>query len=219
MISINKDTFLTEVIKQIKSKKAKSAVKAELEYHLDNSKTNWIEKGFSEQEAEEKTVGQMGNSIKLGIELNQLHSPWYIYLLKLNAVSFLYAIIIWFPIALMAHVYKVSRITGLNISTVNTSVNIIILVVLIVGTLFLFFITKRWLKRRKSNFWTIILWIPYWILLVTLSTIFSSPLINADDPGIGIGIIAFGAMIVFPVYILLINLVSYASNNKAQINK
>ncbi|MRH44151.1 hypothetical protein GH741_16030 [Aquibacillus halophilus] len=219
MIRIKKDTFLFEVIKQIKSKKAKNDIKAELEYHLYNSKSNWMEKGFSEEEAERKAVQGMGNPTLLGNEFNNIHSPWYIYFLKLNVVSFLYACMVMFPIQLMANEYRISRITDLHIDTVKSFVTLVIPFALLLGTIFLLLLTKKWLRKRKANFWTIILWVPYWVLIISLMTLFFPMAHAADDPGIGIGIIAGGAMIAFPVYILIINLISYVSNNKVKINR
>lgn len=41
----------------------------------------WVEKGLSEEVAEDKAVEQMGSPIKLGQELNKLHKPkvdWFL---------------------------------------------------------------------------------------------------------------------------------------------
>ncbi|PAV29135.1 hypothetical protein CIL05_12085 [Virgibacillus profundi] len=69
------DFFLKEVTNQIRSKKAKKNVEAELEFHLNKSKEYWVTKGFDEEDAEIKAVEQMGNPIILGNEFNKLHSP------------------------------------------------------------------------------------------------------------------------------------------------
>ena len=47
----------------------------ELDFHLKQAKNMWIEKGLSEEVAEDKAVEQMGSPIKLGQELNKLHKP------------------------------------------------------------------------------------------------------------------------------------------------
>ncbi|MGO5010528.1 permease prefix domain 1-containing protein [Niallia sp. Sow4_A1] len=216
---MKRDAFLNEVMKQIKSKKAKRDVRTELEYHLNNSKSKWMEKGISEVEAEEKAVEQMGNPIILGTELNKLHTPNYIYFIKLNVISLLYALLITFPIEIMFNVYRISRLTGLNLGTVNTFVIITTVGVLLLGTVLLYTLTKRWLKYRKSNFWTIILWFPYFILLFCLVAAFFPISNEMDNPGYGAGILAIGGILYFPIYILILNIVGYSINNKLNINK
>ncbi|MBT2645030.1 FtsW/RodA/SpoVE family cell cycle protein [Bacillus sp. ISL-41] len=86
--------FLSEVTTHIRSKEAKKFVVSELEFHLNQVKKEWIGKGMSEAEAEEKAVSQMGSPSKLGHELNKLHKPridwWLIGLLAITmALSFL----------------------------------------------------------------------------------------------------------------------------------
>ncbi|MDF9553806.1 FtsW/RodA/SpoVE family cell cycle protein [Bacillus tropicus] len=75
------DRFVSEVTNHIKSKEAKSFVATELDFHLKQAKNTWIEKGLSEEVAENKAVEQMGSPIKLGQELNKLHKPkvdWFL---------------------------------------------------------------------------------------------------------------------------------------------
>jgi rod shape determining protein RodA len=86
--------FLSEVTNHITSKEAKRFVASELEFHLNQVKKEWIGKGLSEAEAEEKAVSQMGSPSKLGHEMNKLHKPridwWLISLLAITmALSFL----------------------------------------------------------------------------------------------------------------------------------
>lgn len=71
----NIDVFLKEVTNQIKSKRAKRNVETELEYHLTRTKRQLMEKGFTEEDAEEIAIENMGNPIMIGKELNKLHTP------------------------------------------------------------------------------------------------------------------------------------------------
>lgn len=85
-----KHNFLNEVIGQIKSKEAKKFVANELSYHLKETKNSWIEKGMTEEEAEEKAVKQMGSPIKLGQQMNRLHRPkvdWLLVILFVTALG------------------------------------------------------------------------------------------------------------------------------------
>lgn len=84
------DRFVSEVTNHIKSKEAKSFVATELDFHLKQAKNTWIEKGLSEEIAENKAVEQMGSPIKLGQELNKLHKPkvdWFLLILLVAAMG------------------------------------------------------------------------------------------------------------------------------------
>ncbi|SME20389.1 Rod shape-determining protein RodA [Bacillus mobilis] len=84
------DRFVSEVTNHIKSKEAKSFVATELDFHLKQAKNMWIEKGLSEEIAENKAVEQMGSPVKLGQELNKLHKPkvdWFLLILLVAAMG------------------------------------------------------------------------------------------------------------------------------------
>lgn len=49
-------SFLEQVQSQIKSKEAKVFVSAELHHHLNKVKNYWLQKGISEDQAEEKAL-------------------------------------------------------------------------------------------------------------------------------------------------------------------
>src|SRR5690625_6355698 len=73
------------------------------------------------------------------------------YFLKLNIVSFLYALMIFIPLKLMLNVYRISRITNWEISTVNILTGITIIVEILGGTILFYFLTNKWLGDRKST--------------------------------------------------------------------
>ena len=90
MTTNKKQIFLNEVTDQIKSMEAKSFVANELNYHLNEAKKNWTDKGLTASEAEVKAVEQMGSPTKLGVHLNKLHRPkvdWWLVLLVVAAVG------------------------------------------------------------------------------------------------------------------------------------
>lgn len=68
-------SFLNEVTSQIRSKEAKEQVSAELNYHMKEAKMRWVNKGYSDVDAEQKAIEQMGSPISLGIQLNKIHRP------------------------------------------------------------------------------------------------------------------------------------------------
>ncbi|PFX57345.1 cell division protein FtsW [Bacillus wiedmannii] len=84
------ERFVSEVTNHIKSKEAKDFVATELEFHLKQAKNTWVEKGLSEEVAENKAVEQMGSPSKLGRELNKLHKPkvdWFLLILLVAAMG------------------------------------------------------------------------------------------------------------------------------------
>ena len=66
---------MEQVTNHIQSKEAKRYVATELQFHLQKSKSAWLNQGINEEEAELKAIQQMGSPIQLGLELNQLHKP------------------------------------------------------------------------------------------------------------------------------------------------
>ncbi|MED3055461.1 FtsW/RodA/SpoVE family cell cycle protein [Bacillus thuringiensis] len=75
------ERFLKEVTNHIKSKEAKDLVAMELDFHLKQAKNMWMDKGLSEEVAEDKAVEQMGSPVKLGEELNKLYKSkvdWFL---------------------------------------------------------------------------------------------------------------------------------------------
>ncbi|WP_267416152.1 FtsW/RodA/SpoVE family cell cycle protein [Bacillus sp. GC_Bacil_1] len=84
------ERFLKEVTNHIKSKEAKDLVAMELDFHLKQAKNMWMDKGLSEEVAEDKAVEQMGSPVKLGEELNKLYKPkvdWFLIVLLVAAMG------------------------------------------------------------------------------------------------------------------------------------
>jgi hypothetical protein len=135
--------------------------------------------------------------------------------IKLNIVSILYALMIFVPIQLMGNVYRISRLTGWNIGAVIKLGSVTIVVGFIFGSILLFLLTRKWLKDRKSNFWTVVLWIPYFILFVYIISSLFPITYEGDSPNPVTGFLAMGALIILPIYILIINFIGYESNDNS----
>ncbi|WP_110928750.1 FtsW/RodA/SpoVE family cell cycle protein [Bacillus massiliglaciei] len=67
--------FLEEVISCIRSKEAKEYVEIELKAHLNQTKKEWMKKGYKEDEAEELAVRNMGSPFDIGRKMDRLHRP------------------------------------------------------------------------------------------------------------------------------------------------
>lgn len=138
------------------------------------------------------------------------------YFLKLNVMSMLYSLIIFVPVQFMGNVYRISRLTNWDISMVNSLFGMTIIIGMILGTILIYYLTKNWMKIRKANFWTIILWIPYFILFVYIITSLFPVTNGGDAPNPVTGLLVIGLLMIFPIYILIINFLSYDNSLHGQ---
>lgn len=70
-----KNSFIQEVLKHIKSNDARHLVKDELAYHIKCSAEEFERAGLSDEDAEKKAVEQMGSPIQLGLQFDKLYRP------------------------------------------------------------------------------------------------------------------------------------------------
>lgn len=130
------------------------------------------------------------------------------YFIKLNIISMLYAVVIWFPLELILNTYRISRWLSSEVNDVQKWMIGIIIVELIVGSILIINLSKRWLTERKANFWTLVLWIPYFILLIYHCAVLFPVTNEGDTPSPVTGLFLIGGFIVYPVYILILNAAS-----------
>lgn len=123
---------------------------------------------------------------------------------------------VFVPLELMLNVYRISRITNWGISTVNIVTGVTLIFEIIGGTILLVFLTKKWLGEQKANFWTVILWIPYFVLFIFIFASLFPVTYGGDDPNPVTGLLAIGGLIVFPFYILILNFFGMTSNSKTE---
>ncbi|HDR3496291.1 TPA: FtsW/RodA/SpoVE family cell cycle protein [Bacillus toyonensis] len=173
--------FLKEVTNYIKSKEAKDLVAAELDFHLKQAKNMWVEKGLSEEVAEDKAVEQMGSPIKLGQELNKLHKPkvdWFLIILLVIAMG-----LGFLPVIAFGH-------------TNDLLMNKVIFVILGVATAVgMMLIDYRKLERFGWLFYTI------GVLTLVLPRYFSNDLMNGEAL-IKIDPVATGCLMAVPFFLL-----------------
>ena len=83
--------FLDKVCGEIKYKPVRKGISEELKSHIQEIKEEYINKGISESEAEEKAVSQMGIPEEIGRKLNKIHKPkldWKLLLLLIILMGF-----------------------------------------------------------------------------------------------------------------------------------
>ncbi|WP_088349090.1 FtsW/RodA/SpoVE family cell cycle protein [Bacillus cereus] len=175
------ERFLKEVTNHIKSKEAKDLVATELDFHLKQTKNMWIEKGLSEEVAEDKAVEQMGSPIKLGQELNKLHKP------KVD----------WFLIGLLVAAMGLGFLPVLAFGYTNDVImNKVIFVILGVVTAFgMMLFDYRKLERLGWLFYTI------GILILLMIKCFPTASLNGE-PLLKIGSIIIDCLMTIPFFFL-----------------
>uniref|UniRef100_UPI002896F108 FtsW/RodA/SpoVE family cell cycle protein n=1 Tax=Bacillus luti TaxID=2026191 RepID=UPI002896F108 len=175
------EQFLKEVTNHIKSKEAKDLVATELDFHLKQTKNMWMDKGLSEEIAEDKAVEQMGSPVKLGQELNKLHKPkvdWFLISLLVIAMG-----LGFLPIVALGH-------------TNDLLMNKVVFVILgVVTALGMMLIDYRKLERMGWVFYTI------GVLILLMIRSFSNASMNGE-PLINIGPIAMECLMAVPFFLL-----------------
>ncbi|MGK0534853.1 FtsW/RodA/SpoVE family cell cycle protein [Bacillus sp. 'calajunan'] len=188
------ERFVSEVTNHIKSKEAKSFVATELDFHLKQAKKTWIEKGLSEDIAENKAVEQMGSPIKLGQELNKLHKPkvdWFLLILLVAAMG-----LGFLPVLVFGYTNDV---------IINKVIFVILGVITAIGMMLLDY---RKLERMG--------WLFYIIGVVVLLMLYCFP--NASmigEPLIQIGPIAIDCLMAVPFFFLA--WASFFNNSRLKI--
>ncbi|MBR3121260.1 MAG: FtsW/RodA/SpoVE family cell cycle protein [Oceanobacillus sp.] len=188
------ERFLKEVTNHIKSKEAKDLVATELNFHLKQAKNMWMDKGLSEEVAEDKAVEQMGSPSKLGRELNKLHKP------KVD----------WFLIGLLVAAMGLGFLPVLVFEYTNDVImNKVIFVILgVITAIGMMLLDYRKLERMG--------WLFYTIGVVVLLILYCFP--NASmigEPLIQIGPIAIDCLMAVPFFFLA--WASFFNNSRLKI--
>ena len=67
--------YLDALSGQIRSGRARQAVREELEAHILDQAQAYADSGMEEQEALEQAVRQMGDPVEVGIDMDRIHRP------------------------------------------------------------------------------------------------------------------------------------------------
>ncbi|MCY8231107.1 FtsW/RodA/SpoVE family cell cycle protein [Priestia endophytica] len=177
-----KEAFLNRVTAHIRSKEAKKVVRLELYQHMRELSSLWEEEGMTKEEAEKKTIEQMGSPAQIGKKMNKLHRPivdWFALLtmISLIALSFLTPILFT----------KVSSSDMLKMHSIGVSIS-----VCIVGLLMFFNYEKL---KNKGLFFYIVgcLFLLYMYFFGT---------VKGSRTFVSIGPVFSSAYITFPLFLL-----------------
>ena len=139
---------------------------------------------------------------------------------KLNVISMMYAFMFFVNVELMLNVYRISRLTGWNLGTVVDTISTVGIAAFILCTILFIMLIKSWMVGRKASYWTIILWFPYFILFILIFGLLFPMTYGGDEPNPVSGLIIIGELILYPVYIAILNYVVMNWSNliKGDIN-
>ena len=107
---MNTKEFINDVCKEIKYKPANKLIAEELKGHIEDIKSEYLCKGATEKEAEEKAVEQMGDAKQIGKKLNKMYGPkldWM--LLVLICIVMFFGILTCLDVSIW--LYNISRIS------------------------------------------------------------------------------------------------------------
>ncbi|MEN8700226.1 FtsW/RodA/SpoVE family cell cycle protein [Bacillus infantis] len=186
-MAAEKEGFLLEVKKHIKSKEAKVFIHKELEHHLQETKTELMSEGIEETEAEEKAVLQMGSPAELGMQLNKIHKPR----------------VDWMLIGLLAAAFGMGILPLLSVQDGNSSDFVAHQIVyiglgLLAALAFMFFDYR---KLQKWSWHLLTIGVLYLVLLL-IAPFSIRTIINGVPYFIIPGIGAFGGMSILPLFYL-----------------
>lgn len=72
---MDKKRYIQKVTEQIRCKRALPLVTKELEDHIEDQKSDYIEAGMNDAEAEEAAVLEMGDPVEVGVDMDRIHRP------------------------------------------------------------------------------------------------------------------------------------------------
>lgn len=123
--------------------------------------------------------------------------------IKLNSVSVLYALALFISIGLVINVYRISRVTGWHIDVVIIAISVISLIGLLLSTVLIIYIMKKWKISRKKSYWSAIIWFPYFILFYGSFT-YLYPLNSGETWFPIFNLLIYGVILLYPIYIYLV---------------
>lgn len=127
------------------------------------------------------------------------------YFLKLNVLSTIFAIVPFIISELLVNVYRINRITGIEIAIVNWASAIISLIGLSLSTVIFVIMIKRFLPSKKANFLSSITWIPYYWLYVHAFAVQFAFSNQADAANPASGLIIIAGLLLYPFLLAGVN--------------
>lgn len=127
------------------------------------------------------------------------------YFAKLNALGAIFALLPFIMSELLVNVYRINRITGIELKVINRVSGIFGLVAIVSSVVFFIILSKRLLPARKANFLTSVIWFPYYCIYVSVFAA-QFPMINsADAPNPVSGLVIIAGLLLYPLLLAGVN--------------
>ncbi|MEF7438034.1 hypothetical protein V4V36_00470 [Paenibacillus lautus] len=132
------------------------------------------------------------------------------FIIRLNMAAALYALFPFAGIELMVNVYRIGRLTGWDLDRVNALTLVFCAAGFILSGWGIPRLVRHWLNGRKTSFFALLLWIPYFMMLIYITAAWF-PITNpADKPDPVTGLIAIAGLALYPFYLAILHLFGIA---------
>ncbi|MFF2885787.1 hypothetical protein [Paenibacillus sp. NPDC057967] len=125
------------------------------------------------------------------------------YFWKLNAISAILGALIFISTELMVNVYRISRIGEWELGAVVDGVERINIGLAALAPILIASMVWKWLEGRTSSYWSLLLWVPYFVLFVYLFAQLFPESHQGDRPAPVTGLIIIAMTIAYPFYLAL----------------
>ncbi|MGL4992154.1 MAG: hypothetical protein ACRC57_13515 [Sarcina sp.] len=148
-MDIKINTYLNEICSLIKNKRIHSEIKSELKVHIDKLTMHYEKLGYSKEESISLSLKDMGDSKKLGGELNKTHKPSF----DFKLLGIMIGLFILGFIGILTFVNPSVNFTKnpISLEARNAIYFPILIVVFFIGS----FINFKWLKKLSVPFYII----------------------------------------------------------------
>lgn len=126
--------------------------------------------------------------------------------LDINLLSIIYSVTLFLQTELWMNSYRINRI--IDWGDIGKYTDLMIVLIYMLASVWVYFLTKRRLGKRKIKHVVAVSWIPYYVIFLFL---FSSqfPITNpAEKPLPVVGLLTLSSWVIFPIYITSINIAS-----------
>ncbi|WP_431801000.1 hypothetical protein [Halobacillus andaensis] len=126
------------------------------------------------------------------------------FFVKLNVLSALFAFILFIAVELILNIGRLSRLTGWDMDATAIGGLVTFIFGCIAFTILFHRLIRRLMENRKASFWSVLLWVPYFLLLV-FAFVALFPITNpSDEPAAATGLIIIFMVCFYPFYLLVL---------------
>lgn len=134
-------------------------------------------------------------------------------LVKLNIFSAISGFLFFIAIESGLNIYRVERLTGLSFSTLKNIYFLFYFIGFALSTIILHRLLQKWKTSLLSGLLLAVLWFPYFYLFIRIFKVLLPFTYHGDVPSAGTGFIVILGILLYPFYLIVINLLTGKSQN------